>query len=69
MGRGGGGGEVREVMRGREEVPLNKLSTETKYDPMGSTIMAKVKARSFTMTALGGGCVVSLGGRLKGDWR
>lgn len=32
--------------------PLNTVCTVAKYDPMGTTIMAKVNARSLTMTSL-----------------
>jgi hypothetical protein len=39
---------------------LKTVSTVTKYDPMGITIMPRVKARSFMMTELGthGGLVM-----------
>lgn len=33
--------------------PLNTVLTVAKYEPMGTTIMAKVKASSLTMTSLG----------------
>jgi hypothetical protein len=33
-------------------VPLNNVFTVAKYDPMGTTIMASVKARSFIITSL-----------------
>ena len=33
-------------------VPLKTVSTVRKYDPMGITIMPRVKARSFMMTDL-----------------
>lgn len=32
--------------------PLNTVWTVAKYEPMGTTIMAKVKASSLTMTSL-----------------
>lgn len=34
-------------------LPLKIVSTVAKYEPMGMTIMAKVKARSLTMTSMG----------------
>jgi hypothetical protein len=34
-------------------IPLKRVSTVTKYDPMGTTIMARVKPSSFMMTDLG----------------
>lgn len=36
----------------RRNSPLKTVCTVAKYDPMGTTIMAKVKARSFRMTSL-----------------
>lgn len=36
----------------RENLPLNTVFTVAKYDPMGTTIIAKVKARSFSITSL-----------------
>jgi hypothetical protein len=39
----------------RSHAPPNTVSTVRKYELMGITIMAKVKARSLTMTDLGGG--------------
>jgi hypothetical protein len=32
--------------------PLKSVCTVAKYDPIGTTIMAKVNARSFMITAL-----------------
>lgn len=34
------------------DMPLKTVSTVTKYEPMGITIMPRVKARSFMMTEL-----------------
>jgi hypothetical protein len=35
-------------------IPLNTASTVRKYEPIGTRIMARVKARSFMMTDLRG---------------
>jgi hypothetical protein len=35
-----------------ETIPLKIVCTVAKYEPMGTTIIAKVKPRSFTMTSL-----------------
>ena len=43
---------VGKDMRG---IPLKRVFTVAKYDPMGTTIMPRVKARSFMMTDLGAG--------------
>lgn len=40
-------------------LPLNTVLTVAKYEPMGTTIMAKVKASSLTMTSLMWPCEVS----------
>jgi hypothetical protein len=44
----------RKVKRVEEKghIPLKTVSTVRKYDPMGITIMPRVKARSFMMTDL-----------------
>lgn len=46
---------VRECKGENEGVglPLKTVFTVAKYEPMGMTIMAKVKARSLTMTSMG----------------
>lgn len=46
---------MREEGGGKEEmknVPPNTVFTVTKYDPMGTTTMASVKASSFSITSL-----------------
>lgn len=59
IGKGGRGMHVclcicvfRKGERGRSCAPPKSVSTVRKYDPMGTTIIARVKARSFMMTAL-----------------
>lgn len=49
-----------EINEGREwmRLPLKRWSTVTKYEPIGTTIMASVKARSFMITDLSGGGLV-----------
>ena len=42
----------RDMRRG---IPLKRVFTVAKYDPIGITIMPRVKARSFMMTDLGAG--------------
>ena len=42
-----------------KNVPPNTVFTVTKYDPMGTTTMASVKASSFSITSLGGAWVSS----------
>jgi len=51
---------VGEINEGREwmRLPLKRWSTVTKYEPIGTTIMASVKARSFMITDLSGGGLV-----------
>ena len=48
-------GEGMRVGKDRRGIPLKRVFTVAKYDPMGSTIMPRVKARSFMMTDLGRG--------------
>ena len=53
-----GVGRRREIIgigKDKRVIPLKRVFTVTKYDPMGSTIMPRVKARSFMMTDLGEG--------------
>ncbi len=49
---GEGIGVGKDMRRG---IPLKRVFTVAKYDPMGTTIMPRVKARSFMMTDLGAG--------------
>ena len=47
-----GGGKKEEGRRNEKNVPPNTVFTVTKYDPMGTTTMASVKASSFSITSL-----------------
>lgn len=42
----------RQRVAGGANSPLNTVCTVAKYEPMGTTIIAKVKARSLRMTSL-----------------
>ena len=45
---------------GWDYTPLKSVSTVRKYDPMGNTIMPRVKARSFMMTELSRVCMLDI---------
>lgn len=54
----------------KDKTPLNRVLTVAKYEPIGTTIMANVNARSFRITELarvsGGAGAMSLGKRTLG---